>query len=386
MYFKKLREDLEIVPREEKGKDAVYVIRDRISGKNFLFNKLQYLITQYLDGRTSPETIQNKLNLDYNIEAPLEKINNFIEKLEKIKLLESSSHSAQIRELQKEQLDPRSFKGQTEQTVRDALRYRIPLADPDKFFTALYKKCRIIFTKPFIVISALMIFAFFVILAISWNDFISQLGTTRKGWLILASYLILLVIMIPIHEIAHGLVCKHFGGEISQFGMMLLLWNLLFYVRMNDVWFIKEKYKRVWIDAAGIYANLLAGGIASIVWFFTNQGSIPNMISFYFMTIAIFLTAINLYPFLPLDGYFIMMDSLELINLRVRSFQYISLIIKGKLFRRKSIFQPKISRKERILFPIYGTLSILSYLGLMALAFYFLIAGFIPWMTRLYPG
>jgi len=54
MYFKKLREDLEIVPREEKGKDTVYVIRDRISGKNFLFNKLQYLITQYLDGRTLP--------------------------------------------------------------------------------------------------------------------------------------------------------------------------------------------------------------------------------------------------------------------------------------------------------------------------------------------
>jgi len=283
-------------------------------------------------------------------------------------------------------LDPRSFKDKAEQTVSDALRYRIPLADPDKFFTALYKKCRIIFTKPFIVISASIILAFFVILAIYWNDFMSQLGTTRKGWLILASYFILLGIMIPIHEIAHGLVCKHFGGGISQLGMMLLLWNLLFYVRMNDVWFIKEKYKRIWIDAAGIYANLLAGGIASIVWLFTNRGTIPNMISFYFMTIALFLTVLNLYPFLPLDGYFIMMDSLDLINLRGRSLQYISQKIREKVFRRKNSYRPQTSRKERILFPIYGTLSVLSYIGLMVLAFYFLVAGFIPWMTRLYPG
>lgn len=36
------------------------------------------------------------------------------------------------------------------------------------------------------------------------------------------------------HEFAHGLTCKHFGGEVREMGFMLIYFQPAFYCNVSD--------------------------------------------------------------------------------------------------------------------------------------------------------
>ena len=44
------------------------------------------------------------------------------------------------------------------------------------------------------------------------------------------------IIIKSIHELGHGLTCKHFGGEVHEVGVMLLVFTPYFFVNVSDSW------------------------------------------------------------------------------------------------------------------------------------------------------
>lgn len=68
------------------------------------------------------------------------------------------------------------------------------------------------------------------------------------------SYLVV-IISATIHEISHAIIANNYQIEIPNCGIMLLLFNLAFFVDLSGVQFLKNKKQFLKIMLAGIASN-----------------------------------------------------------------------------------------------------------------------------------
>ena len=100
-----------------------------------------------------------------------------------------------------------------------------------------------------------------------------------------------------LHEFAHGLTCKHFGGEVHEVGFLMLFFIPCFYCNVSDAWLFREKSRRLWVTLAGGYFDLLAWATAAFVWRLTAQDSMINYLAWVILSV---LGVRNLFNFNPL--------------------------------------------------------------------------------------
>ncbi len=94
---------------------------------------------------------------------------------------------------------------------------------------------------------------------------------------------------------------------------------------------------------------------------------------------------LNLNPLLELDGYFMLMDWLDMPNLRARAFQFWRVDLRAKLHINQSPLKIWADgTREARLFLIYGGLAFVYSLVAVVLAFYFWRSRLGPWMIMLW--
>ena len=57
--------------------------------------------------------------------------------------------------------------------------------------------------------------------------------------------------MVACHELAHGLVCKHFGGRVHRLGIMFYLAVFIFYCDTTSAYTFPRKSQRILVSLAG---------------------------------------------------------------------------------------------------------------------------------------
>ena len=123
-----------------------------------------------------------------------------------------------------------------------------------------------------------------------------------------------------LHEFGHGLSCKHFGGECHELGFMLLVFTPALYCNVSDSWMLPSKWHRAAIGAAGMYVEMVLASIATFIWWFTDRTTLLNQVCLSLMFICSVSTLLfNGNPLLRFDGYYILMDLIEIPNLRQKS-------------------------------------------------------------------
>ena len=80
-----------------------------------------------------------------------------------------------------------------------------------------------------------------------------------------------------IHEFGHGLTAKHFGGEVHEMGILFLVLTPALYCDVTDSWLLPNKWKRIWISAAGIYVECFLASIATFVWWYSTPGLMNSL-------------------------------------------------------------------------------------------------------------
>ena len=183
-------------------------------------------------------------------------------------------------------------------------------------------------------------------------------------------------------NLAMLLLQKHWGGEVHDVGITLLVLMPVPYVDASSSWAFPEKNKRILVSAMGIVVELFLSAIAFFVWLNVSPGIISS-IAFNALLIGSVSTLLfNGNPLLKFDGYYILQDALEIPNLAARSKNYLAYLIKRYVFNVSHITSPVSIDGERRWLVIYAiTSSIYKFFILFFIALFvakkFLVVGVI---------
>ncbi|WP_344075395.1 M50 family metallopeptidase [Luedemannella helvata] len=156
------------------------------------------------------------------------------------------------------------------------------------------------------------------------------------------------VFALACHELGHGLAAKHAGRRVPVAGFLIYFGIPSVFVDTTDVW-MGGRRARIRTTAAGPAAGLVLAGASALVGV-TNPALAPWCFKLCF---AWYVNALfNLNPFLALDGYYLVMDWLEVPNLRARGLAWVTARVRRKPPRWRAL------DREGRLVALYGLLSI----------------------------
>ena len=125
-----------------------------------------------------------------------------------------------------------------------------------------------------------------------------------------------------LHELGHAYTAKHYGLRVPTMGVaIMMLWPLL-YTDTSEGWKLNSRRARLAIGGAGIVAELMLAGLAAFAWSILPEGPLKSAAYVLAAVTWISTVAVNLNPFMRFDGYYLLMDLVDMPNLHERSFAF----------------------------------------------------------------
>jgi len=257
----------------------------------------------------------------------------------------------------------------------------------DGFFGFLYRWVgKIFYTIPFLIFYVIVSVAGIGLFVWMINSGKYSLQTSVNGSFVLGmiAFIVILLFAVMIHEISHALTVKHYKREVRRAGFMIYIGMPGFFVDTTDIW-MEDKRARLAVTWAGPYSGLILSGIALLVIAIWPEFQL-NSVLLRFAFVSYMLVFINLNPFLKLDGYYMLMDWLEISNLRSKSFNF----LRNGLPKKFSITGQgeKLGKKISNWLAIMGSFSrddwIFIVFGLLSLIWtvYAIYLGMSIWQSR----
>lgn len=296
-----------------------WVVKEPVGLNYFRFHDEEYAILNMLDGRTSLQQIKERFQAEY---APqritLQDLQQFIGMLHRSGLVISQA-TGQGRQLRRrgDEKKKKELLGKLANIF--ALRFRG--IDPERILNAMNPFTWWLFTVPALICVAIFGASALILVAINFQEFRSKLPTfetffAAHNWIYLGVTMALVKV---IHEFGHGLSCKRYGGECHEMGLMFLVFTPCLYCNVSDSWMLPNKWHRVFIGAAGMYMELILASIATYLWWFSEPGMLNFLCLSVMFICSVSTVVFNGNPLLRFDGYYILMDILEIPNLRQKA-------------------------------------------------------------------
>ncbi len=228
------------------------------------------------------------------------------------------------------------------QRLMNILFPRIPLLDPDWILKMWMPLMRPMLSLVGLFVWLVLVGTACFFLAQHWEQLkkagwetINFAQNTENAFFLYASF----VILKAIHEFGHGFMCRRFGGEVHEMGVMFLVLFPAPYVDASSAWSFQNKWHRILVGAGGMLFEIFVAAIAAFVWLATKDNAsnwFITQLAYNVMLIASVTTVVfNINPLLRYDGYYMLSDYLEIPNLQHKSREYSLSLIKRYLFRVK---------------------------------------------------
>lgn len=353
------RPDLTASRQRYQG-EGYWVVKEPVGLQYFRFHDEEYFILNMLDGHVSLQQIKDGFEQRF---APQKitfgDLQQFIGMLHRSGLVISNSpgQGKALRERGRQKFN-KELMGKFTNVF--ALRFRG--FDPERILNAILPWFGWMFSVPALIFFVLLLMSSSLMLASQYETVYAKLPTFQQffaadRWLILA---LTMAIVKMLHEFGHGLSCKKFGGECHEIGFMLLVFTPCLYCNVSDSWMLPNKWKRVWIGAAGIYVEMILASIAAYVWMLTESGTTVNDLCLNMMFLNVVSTIlINGNPLLRFDGYYILMDLLEIPNLRQKSTEVLKRWFQQTCLGLELQDDPFLPTRGKFLFALFTIASVI---------------------------
>ena len=306
------------------GEDGRYVVKDPRSGQFYQLGEQEHFLLMQLDGQREASEVCAEFEQQFGKELAEGDLDGFVQMASAQRLLETADgeHGADVatNSLSSQLSNPqsRASSGCCDPKPKQSfLHWRVRLFDPDRLFNWLEPKLRFFWTPGFVVFAAVSVGLATGVALLNRYELASSLKDAFR-WETAIWFWLTMFAIITLHEFAHGLTCKHFGGEVREIGFLLLFCIPCFYCNVSDAWLFRERSKRLWVTFAGGFFQLFLWSIAVFVWRVTLPGTFPNYLAFIVVTYCGVNTLMNFNPLTKLDGYYLLSDWLEVPNLQER--------------------------------------------------------------------
>ena len=374
----KMRGDLVISEGQYQG-ETCWIVKDPIGLKYYRLRKFEIRILNMLNGNTSLRLIKETLEGENpEREFRIQEIENLIGTFHKQGLI-ISEMTGQGPVLLKNRR--KEIKKKVLGSFASVLSLKFPGIDPERFLSWLYPKVRFLFHPiAFLVFMALSVAALSLVL-VNLHEFQSRLPDFQYffGAQNLIQMGVVLIGTKLLHELGHGIFCKHYKGECHEIGFMLLVMMPAMYCNTSDSWILKNKWHRMAIGAAGIYVELILAAVATIVWWYTHPGWIHYAALNIMFLCSVSTILFNGNPLLRYDGYYILSDFLEIPNLSQKSRSALISKLRVWCLGMKPIPARQLPERNQLMFSLYAVASFCYRWFIMFSILWFICKVFEPW-------
>lgn len=361
----RLRPHVEITRQRYRGR-RWHVVHDPASNQFYRLNPVAYEFVGLLDGSRDVETAWKIALGKFGDAAPTQnEVIQLISQLYSANLLSGDvpPETDQLLRRGRERL-----KKKIQQQAIGIMYFKIRLLNPDRILSALEPIFRPLIGRwGFLLWCVLLATGLYWLLSTpdAWRSLFEpdriarSLAPSNWPWLI-----VVFIVLKLWHETGHGIICKRFGGQVPEFGVMMLVLFPSPYVDASAAWGFPDKWKRIAVGGGGMIFELAVAAVAAIVWSHAiwtgNDNSLAAQIAYNAMFTASVATVLfNANPLMRFDGYYMLADLLETPNLAQRSNQMLKHLIQKHIYRleRPSAVLPSTLRGEQAILVAYGLLS-----------------------------
>ncbi len=346
-----LRDSVAISRHNYRGQPW-FVLRNRLNGCNLRFNAAAYALIGQMDGGRTVQEIWESAGQQAQDNAPTQdEVIRLLGRLHDADLVQSDILPSTIEMVRQLRGVPQNS---WKQRVTNPFSMRFPLLNPDRFLD----KWKFLMT-PLLNRAVFMVWLSIVICAmvaagLNWPELTGRLSDRLMS----PHNLMLLWLVYPVvkifHELGHAFAVKRWGGEVHEMGITLLALTPIPYVDASASASFGNKRRRVAVAAMGMAAELLLASIALFIWLNVESGLISALAYNVMLIAGVSTVLFNGNPLLRYDGYYILVDLIEIPNLGQRSTRYLGYLFRRYLLGSENAESPVTAPGEKGWFLFYG--------------------------------
>ena len=307
-------------PSRDGSGTPEFVIEDRTRDKFFRIGQREYAVLSRINGTSSLETVLAEARrADPTLDLTDDQVLEIGRWLLTTGLGHLASHPTHGEVERAEAVRTRNRLGWL-----NPVSMKFMLGNPDRVLDALLPLCQWFLGWTGALLGLMIVAAGAISLITDWDRFTADmqgiLGPDRR-WVTLCVWLGLK----GIHELAHGLVCKKYGGHVREWGILFILFAPLgAWVNVTSSWKFPSRWQRIHVAAAGMLCEIVLAGLAAIAWSHCEPGVLRFTLHSIVVSASVITILFNLNPLMRFDGYFILCEWLQIPNLAGHAQQAVS--------------------------------------------------------------
>jgi putative peptide zinc metalloprotease protein len=356
----RLREGVEVLHRRLRGKPWVLLV-DPLAHRFHRLTPRVWRVLQLLDGRRTVDEVWSTACAQS--EEGTGEPEAVISQQELVQLLST----LYANDLLQTQVSPdagevferyrRQRRARWKQNWLNPMSVKLPLLYPDAWFERHAGWARCLFSLP---VALVWLAAVAPAAALAWQHW-NALTENLTDRVLSASNVSVLWLIYPlvkaVHEWAHGMAVKAWGGTVREIGVMFLIFTPIPYVDATSSYRFPSKWARAAVAAAGIAAELFLGALAVYAWLLAEPGWVTTVAFNVILIAGVSTLLVNGNPLMRYDGYHVLCDLLELPNLAQRAAQYWTYLIDRYAYGARRARPPTAVDGERPILAVYGAVA-----------------------------
>jgi putative peptide zinc metalloprotease protein len=293
-----------------------HVLVEPGSGRQLRLNPAAYAFAGRCDGRTSVEAIWLLLLARAGEDAPTQdEVVRLLAQLSRAGMLQfdSAPHLSLLFARRDEDDEHRR------RAFINPLALRMRLFDPMRLLDALAPAAQALARWPLAALWCALVLMALLAAAVDYGplkaDALRLLATPSSYAIAWFAY----PLVKALHELAHALAVRRFGGAVHEVGLSLLLLTPAPYVDASAANGFASARQRAIVSAAGIAVELALAALALLAWRLLQPGLARDAALVVVLIGSVSTVLFNANPLVRLDGYHLLCDALQLPNLALRS-------------------------------------------------------------------
>ncbi|MCW3817090.1 M50 family metallopeptidase [Micromonospora sp. DR5-3] len=350
-----------------RGEKLVHHVKDPETGWYYRIGPREHFLLSRMDGTRTLDDLATEYAAAFRRRLGPENWQQLFGMLHKRQLLDGATDPAAIARLTAAAADGAA------KSRRGPLSARWPLYDPDRFFDRLLPRLAPLFTWWFVLPALLLVLAVAGYVALHLPALLAVVARGDRPLAAILAAVVITWVIVLLHECAHGLTCRHFGGHGTEIGVMWRFPLLAPYCKVDDIVLFTPR-RRVATAFAGVFVSMLALVPFAAIRLWGPPGALSDLAG----TMLLFGTAtatLNLVPFLRLDGYYMLSHALNLGDLRADSYRFY-----GRLLRHGPGAVRGYRPRDRVAYALYGLASLAFAVTVLALLVHYWYVSLARWV------